>query len=194
MPFQNILKPVATLCACAGFLVLAACASGPASDSIQVKMRGHETPPAQLGRLDVFVGKWRSSGEMRDLKTGAVTAFQSTSDARWDVNRRFLVQHGERTVGGVSSPYMSVTAWDPDRNTFRLWSFESDGSVVAGSDWRHDAPTGTWRITRQVGDTRIESVMKPSGDGRRLDVSSVVYGRASAGKVAEGTAFAERID
>lgn len=177
----------------ASLMILPACGSaGPFAPRLDVKMYGTAQRPAELDRLAPFVGTWSSVAEQRDTASGAVSHVEQTSTVRWVAGDRFLMTETTRTRDGKSESAASITTWDPELRLYRQWTFDQSGTVVAGEDWSYSAD-GSWRLTRQAGDERIESVLRLTPGGDRMDVTYTVWGRGATGKIAEGTATATRV-
>lgn len=173
--------------------VLVGCSGSGDNERFTVKMLGSADRPAELDRLNSFLGTWVSSSEQRDLATGAVTRVDTLSTTRWGPGERFLIQEGTRTTAsGATSGFLSITTWDPERSIYRQWSFADDGSVVAGEDWTYSEAENAWRFTQQLDSQRIESILRFGPGGGTMEMSYSVYGRGASGKVADGRASAQR--
>lgn len=198
MLFHRSMARAVPMILCAGFAAglsawLGGCAGRGETPNFDVKMLGTASRPAELDRLNAFLGTWASSAEQRDAATGAVTRVETLSTTRWGPGERFLVHEGTRTVaGGTPSSFLSITTWDPERGVYRQWTFADDGSVVAGEDWRYSEEENAWRFTQEISSQRIESVLRFAPDGSAMDMSYSVYGRGASGKVADGRATAQR--
>lgn len=179
----------------AASMAMGGCAGGGllASDRIDVKMYGTAERPAELDRLNVFVGSWRAVTDESDRRSGATTRTESESTTRWAAGDRYLVTEARRTDGtNARSESLTVTTWDPDRRIYRQWSFDSSGTVVAGEDWAYNAGDDSWRLTRQGENGRVEGVIRFSEGGREMRMTYNVVGRGPQGIIASGTAVATR--
>lgn len=182
---------IATLVVATG--LLSACGTGkPFGPQMDVKMYGTARRPAELDRLSPFVGTWSSIAEQRDLASGRTTRVEQTSTVRWVAGDRFLMTETTRMRDAASESAVSITTWDPALQLYRQWTFDQSGTVVAGEDWSFNSEDSSWRLTRQAGDERIESILRMEPDGSRMSVKYTVWGRGAKGKIAEGSAMATR--
>ncbi len=173
--------------------LLSACSTGrPFGPQMDVKMYGTAQRPAELDRLNPFVGSWTSAAEQRDLASGRTMRVEQVSTTRWVAGDRFLMTETTRMRDGQNESAVSITTWDPELRLYRQWTFDQNGTVVAGEDWEFNAADSSWRLTRQAGDERIESVLRIDPDGGRMHTNYTVWGRGVRGKIAEGSGTATR--
>src|SRR5687767_267141 len=68
--------------------------------------------PAELDKLDVFVGKWEEKGEGTIM--GKPGKFTGMSTNTWEVDRSVLIGRGEMDMGETGKmSALSMWMWDP---------------------------------------------------------------------------------
>ncbi len=137
----------ATLARCAAFLTVPAMMVGCSEPTAE--MVGGEPPPrpAELARLDMFVGSWEGTAEM--MMPGADEAMTSTgkNEATWELDKRFLVSKLNLDMGEHGTMEgLEVWTWDNKAKTYRTWWFSSMGDAAQATA-RYDEESGEWHTS-----------------------------------------------
>lgn len=134
------------------------------------EMAGGPPPrPAELDKLDQFVGNWTSECEMK--MDGKTTTCKGTSTSAWDLDKSVVVSKMEFDMGEMGMMKgMEVMTWDPTSKVYRTSWFDSMGGNGVGT-MRYDEKSNTW-ITKgsgrdpMSGESRLNSgTIKMSSDG-----------------------------
>jgi hypothetical protein len=102
----------------------------------------------QLEPLSNYVGEWTSESTLKSADRPEVTSMKGTATAEWIHDGRFVRQtwvveaSGDRPAFNGSSIY----TFDPRRNEYRSWSFDSSGLSSEGQGkWDPKKRTFTWK-------------------------------------------------
>jgi len=132
------------LAVCAGTLV-AGCMPQMTLEEMQAQ---RPRRPAELDRLDAFVGKWQYEGQARMpmIKDRESLRTAGTGEYRWDGDRWFVVGRGVMSMEGFDD-MQSLETWtyDAKAGKFRSTWTGSQGMIGIG-EGRYDAKTDTWHI------------------------------------------------
>ncbi len=101
--------------------------------------------PAELDELNVWVGRWESTGECRMGDSPEAIACSSSNTVTWEADRWILVERFEGKMGDEEHVCrgVGVYTWNPKTRQYESWWFDSHGGVGKGT-WRYDANTKTW--------------------------------------------------
>jgi hypothetical protein len=100
--------------------------------------------PAELKVLEKLVGTWNSEGtETRGKKECRVIG---TMTAAWILDGHFIQCRGMRNPGGIQN--LQVIGFDPVEKEYRMWYFDSSGSVTGPvvGHWDDNSKTLAWRV------------------------------------------------
>jgi len=118
-------------------------------------------PVAELKKLDVFVGKWRTSETMNPGEFApAGGKGEGTAELTWRLEGRFV--HSAYASRGTTGAFegTALMTYDTDKKVYRSWWFDSRGT---GEEYR-----GNWDGEKLV----MEGVSKARGAGIR---SRILY-------------------
>ena len=140
----------ATLARCAAFLTVPAMMDGCGEPTAEMEGGGHPPRPAELARLDMFVGSWEGTAEI--TMSGEDEAMTSTgkNEVTWELGDRFLVHELEFEMGEHGTMEgVEVWTWDSRAKTYRTWWFSSIGEYAQGTA-EYDEESGEW-LTKGAG-------------------------------------------
>jgi hypothetical protein len=102
--------------------------------------------PAELDRLNAFVGKWQGDGEMKFANMDEPLKFSGTSEMKWEGDKWYIVGHGVMKL--VDFPEtQGLETWTYDISAKKYRSFYVDSMGMSGmSEARFDEKTGTWHM------------------------------------------------
>ncbi|MCC7291014.1 MAG: DUF1579 family protein [Phycisphaerales bacterium] len=129
--------------------------------------------PAELDKLNVFVGTWESTGEMRMAGSDEVMQHKGTNTVSWDCDNRVLFERFEASMEG-ESPFKGIGVWSYDSGSgrYRIYWFDSFGSTNTG--WAtHDEKTDTWHFKGQGNMGGKTSVIE--GTARMIDKNTMEW-------------------
>lgn len=81
-------------------------------------------------RLDVFVGTWRTVGEIVGDAPGEPLELRGTDVYEWLGGGHFLVHHVDGDMGGQPVQALEVIGWDPDRGEYFSHAYDNGGTVA----------------------------------------------------------------
>ena len=99
------------------------------------------TPGAEVKKLDMFAGNWKSEGESKPSPLGPGGKFSETNHNEWMGGGFFLVSHGTETSSEGNGTSLGIFGYDKDKKVYTFDEFSSDGSTVhakgtvAGDTW-----------------------------------------------------------
>jgi hypothetical protein len=130
-----------------GKIVFEAEATGKRKSTLthpDVKDQEAKAPPAEMKVLERMVGKWHEEGVMRIAEgRRAETHMTYTSEFRSILGGHFILQRASDKDGKVV--IMTIRTFDPERQEYRQWLFDSNGSAseVSGQ-WDESTDTLTF--------------------------------------------------
>jgi len=111
----------------------------------QIKAMQPVRPP-QLDRLDMLLGKWETSGEVRMTVLDGVLSTSGSNEATWAMDKRFLVDRADLNMGELGAMTgMSIWTWDPTVRKYRMWWFDSFGETSEATA-SYNETTRTWHM------------------------------------------------
>ena len=102
--------------------------------------------PAELDRLNMFVGKWQSEGQATMAMLDEPLETSGTSEAKWDDSRWFVVERGAFHMADFDE-MTGLGAWtyDPKGKVYRSTWIDSMGTVGLGTA-KYDEKSGVWKM------------------------------------------------
>lgn len=102
--------------------------------------------PAELDRLDAFVGRWEWQGNAKIAGLDKTLWFTGQREAKWAGDGWYLVSHETGDMEGVgASKGLATWAYDAHRKKFRTTWADSMGTIALGTAW-YDERTDTWQL------------------------------------------------
>lgn len=120
--------------------------------------------PAELDRLNMFVGHWEGTGECRMEMLDEPLKTQGVSEIQWAGDNWYLVEQGRFTMGDFE-PMKGLGTWSYDTHAkkYRSTWVDSMGSTGLG-EATYDEKTGTWKWSGDTygpwGKSRISGTLK----------------------------------
>ena len=101
---------------------------------------------AEFDHLDMFVGEWETTGEIKMIGVDEPFKITGTSSAKWECDKRLVVDRAEYDMGPLGS-MTGVTVWgfEPKSGKFRMWWFDSFSESATGRA-SYDEKTRTWSM------------------------------------------------
>jgi hypothetical protein len=131
-----------TLLGCAG-VILAGCMPKLTIEEMKAQMPKR---PAELDRLDAFVGKWQSDGEATFAMLDEPIKISGTSEAQWDDSRWFVVSRETFDMEHFGeSNELETWTYDIHDKEYRSTWVDSMGMVGLGQA-EYDEKTDTWHM------------------------------------------------
>ncbi len=125
-------------------LVLAGCMPHMTIEQMKAQMPKR---PAELDRLNAFVGKWQSEGEARFAMLDEPLKFSGTSEAKWEGDKWYIVGRGIGKMADFPET-QSLEAWTYDVHAKKYRSTYVDSMGMSGmAESRYDEKTNTWHMT-----------------------------------------------
>ena len=105
--------------------------------------------PVELDRLNDFVGRWEGTAEMTTSESNQTISGKFVDTIGWEADNRLLVERVEGTMGESDKmAALGVWSWDSKIRKFRIWWFNSDGSVSTGTGV-YDEAAKSWDMTAE---------------------------------------------
>ena len=97
------------------------------------EMKPPERPKA-LDRLEVLVGNWEGTMEMKMAGSPEVMKATGTNSINWACDKWVLMEHFEANMGEAGKMSgIGMWAWDAKKQAFRIWWADNSGSISEGS-------------------------------------------------------------
>ena len=110
------------------------------NDSAQASQQTSR-PDAALKRLDAFVGKWNTEGEIKESPFGPAGKLIGTDTYEWLAGEFFLIHRVDVRMGNQKNESIEMIGYDAQSNSYPMHSFDSQGNSVimragvAGDPW-----------------------------------------------------------
>lgn len=103
--------------------------------------------PAELDRLNAFVGTWECTSEAKMVGSGETMPGRGTSTVTWEADKWLLVERSDNTVGAENTKYASlcVWSWDAGARKYRVDFFDNFGGGGSGTA-TYDEAQQTWHM------------------------------------------------
>ena len=102
--------------------------------------------PAELDLLNMMVGDWTNTAEIRIRGLDEVLRGTGKSHTAWEADGWCLVERSEFDMGELGKMSgIGIWTWDPKIKKYRNWWFDSRGESSAGTA-TYDEETRTWRM------------------------------------------------
>jgi len=162
-------KPLALVSLLLGMTT--ACSAPPMSLEA-MKARMPPRPP-ELDTLQMLAGDWTTDGHVQFIGMDEPIATTGTSSARWECDRRFLIDRSDYDMGPLGPMKgVSVWGWDPQRKEFAFWWFDGFGESASDTA-RYDKSAKVWHITTNGQSTRCN--VKNRGTIRMVDENTLEW-------------------
>jgi hypothetical protein len=124
-------------------VALAGCMRKMTIEEMKAKMPER---PAELDRLDAFVGKWQSDGEAKFAVLDEPIKISGTSEAEWDDSRWFVVSREVFDMEHFGeSNGLGTWTYDIHDKEYRSTWVDSMGMIGLGQS-EYDEKTDTWHM------------------------------------------------
>jgi hypothetical protein len=94
-----------------------------------------------LERLNAFVGRWKTEGEIKASSYGPAGKIIGTDIYQWLLGGFFLVHRVDVRMGDQKNESIEIIGYDTSRKTYPMHSFDSQGNhivmeaSVVGNTW-----------------------------------------------------------
>lgn len=86
--------------------------------------------PVELDRLNMFLGEWETTGEIKLAVSDEIIHTKGRNKAHWSMDGRMLLDHAELDMGPMGPMTgMSIWTYDEGSGKFRMWWFDSFGET-----------------------------------------------------------------
>lgn len=103
--------------------------------------------PAELDRLNAFVGKWQGEGQVRFAMLDEPLKISGTGEMKWEGDKWYIVGHAlMKTEQLCDEQAVEIWTYDTHAKKYRSAFVDSMGMTAAG-EGRYDEETGTWHMT-----------------------------------------------
>ena len=103
--------------------------------------------PAELDRLNAFVGKWQGDGEARFTMLDEPLKFTGTSESKWEGDKWYVVGRAVMKMADFPET-QALETWTYDINAKKYRSTFVDSMGMTGmGEARYDEQAKTWHMT-----------------------------------------------
>ena len=125
------------------------------------------TPGPEHLALGVFIGRWRTLGDVAASASTPATKVDSIDTYEWYPGEFFLIHHADSKVGEDRIRSLEVIGFDPARQHYLASFFDSTGGSGI-EELRRDGATWTWRGSNVMGVKQHRCVAVVSDDQRTI--------------------------
>ena len=124
-------------------------------------------PGAEHKELNVFLGKWHTTGEVAPAPGEPAAKVDATDIYEWYPGGFFLVHHADGKVGEDAIQSMEIIGYDAESKTYPTSFFDNTGGygkehiTLEGNTW-------TWRGTNVIGVKEHRCIAVVSDDGKAI--------------------------
>ena len=135
-------KKCATALLFCGFTFLNGC--GPSGHDAEMAMKQPERP-AELDRLEPWIGRWTGTGEMKMIG-GKVVRTTGNQEYTWDLDRRVMLAKETWNMEGLGPMRgVGIYGYDPVSKKIRSSSYDDWGNVSTAL-FRYDEKNNMWHM------------------------------------------------
>ena len=128
--------------------------------------------PAELDQLDMFIGTWEGTGEVKAAGSDEVVTSEGVETYSWDADKWVLVSRFEYTMGDEDDMRgLAIWTWDAKAKKYRIWSFDNGGYCESASA-KYDQDTKTWHIKGKSGNTVTGEKFVGKGSYKMVDADT----------------------
>ncbi len=128
-----------------GIVTIVGC-TGPQHDMAAMKDMKPPPRPAELDRLEMWVGTWEGTMEMHMAGAEKPMQWTGKSVIQWEVDKHVLVERSEGDMGEMGKMIgLAVYSWDPYDKTYRSCWFDNWGCQAQGTMAYNEAKK-TWSM------------------------------------------------
>lgn len=157
--------------------LLAAALAGCQQPRIDISEMMKAPPrPAELARLDRFVGTWEGQAEMSAPGSDKVVTSNGVNTVSWEADGWVLVEHLEVEMGqeGGKMTGVGLWTWDPQARKYRTWWFDNYGAVNQGTA-SYDEGSDTWRMKGKAHYAGRGKTTAYEGTSRMIDDDTITW-------------------
>src|SRR5687768_2411792 len=89
------------------------------------------TPDSALKRLNMFVGKWNTEGQIKESSFGPAAKLIGMDTYEWLAGGFFLIHHVNVRMGDQKNEAIEMIGYDASSNTYPMHSYNSQGNTTA---------------------------------------------------------------
>jgi hypothetical protein len=101
-------------------------------------------PDPALKRLDAFVGKWNTQGQIKESPFGPAGKIIGTDTYEWLSGGFFLIHRVNVRMGDQRNESIEIIGYDASSKTYPMHSFDSQGNSIV---MRASVVGDTWTFT-----------------------------------------------
>jgi hypothetical protein len=116
-------------------------------------------PDPALKRLDAFVGKWNTEGQIKESPFGPAGKIIGTDTYEWLTGGFFLIHRVDVRMGDQTNESIEMIGYDALSNTYPMHSFDSQGNFI---QMQARVTGDTWTFTGEA--MRFTGVFSKDGN------------------------------
>jgi hypothetical protein len=101
-------------------------------------------PRPEHKRLDVFVGRWETEGQITDPSSGRTSRLTAVDTYEWLPGEFFLLHRVDGRMGEAEVKAIEIIGFDASSRTYFTHSFDNQGRAAA---YKATLEDGVWTIT-----------------------------------------------
>jgi hypothetical protein len=138
-------------------------------------------PSPEHKQLNVFLGKWHTTGTVAATKTTPAVKVDSIDTYEWYPGEFFMIHNAESKLGAEVVHSLEVIGYDAQRKRYSATFFDSTGGSGV-EELRHDGDTWTWRGSNVMGVKEHRCAAVVSDDRRSI---RALHEKSDDGKIWE---------
>lgn len=131
--------------------------------------------PAELDRLNCFVGTWEGKYEVKIPGTEEPMTSTGQSVAKWSLDDMFLIEEGTYDMGDMGTmTMMAIWGWDPQAKKYRTWWFSNWGEASTGTV-EYEEEEKTWEMEAKWFDAMSGKMAYGEGETKMVDENTMAW-------------------
>lgn len=127
--------------------------------SVENRQQRPPTPAPALQALAIFVGRWSTTGDVKDAAGLVVAQLRAVDTYEWLPGGFFLLHRWDARIGDDESQGIEIIGYDTQRQTYSTHSFDSQGNRLTYQATLQDKVWKVWSkserfVGRFSGDTK----------------------------------------
>ena len=124
------------------------------------KINQSPAPGAEHKLLDVFIGRWKTEGQINESPFGSAGKIIGTDTYEWLPGGFFLIHHIDVRMGETNNKAIEIIGYDASKRLYSMHSFDNLGNniimraCVDGNTWIFSGEqmrfTGTFSVDRKT--------------------------------------------
>ena len=129
--------------------------------------------PAELDRLNAFIGSWEGTMEVKD-PSGKITKGTGRSTSTWEAEKRVALERFEGTMGEEHMSGVGLWSYDTKSGNYQMFWTDSYGNQAHGTG-TYDEASKVWHMRSTMENPQKGTKMKEEATLKFTDPNTMEY-------------------